>query len=83
MSKYTKGEWKIEDNDIVDEYGDAICTLGAYDDSWTDAELEEMQANAELIASAPKFLEALKKIVYPVEDIRKEAKKAIKRYKSK
>lgn len=63
MEKHTPGPWKAGkysvNNYQIAVYGSdqtKICTL----EGWNDEFLEEAEANARLIASAPKLLETIK-----------------------
>lgn len=67
MTKHTPGEWMIEGNHIIanDNWKD-ICMIirkGKYIKDEYKVSLEEAQANARLIASAPELLEAFKEYI--------------------
>ena len=64
-TKHTKGEWIIETESLLTTYHLRIEKMGMDHISF-----EEAEANAKLIAAAPKLLEALWELVDIVEDIR-------------
>lgn len=67
MSKHTLGEWAYDDHEIYSEktdHGAAICTMNTTSAHFTK---EETEANARLIASSPKLLEALQRLVKHLE----------------
>lgn len=58
--KHTPGEWTVSGKCIVN--GD-ICIAIIEDDGGYEAPIEQQEANAILIAAAPKLLESLIRIV--------------------
>lgn len=74
-TKHTKGEWfscctKSDPHFLFAKDGNvAICTFTRKQDDGIEIPIEEMQANAKLIAAAPELLEALKLIAdYYIHD---------------
>lgn len=63
-SNHTKGEWKVIGNGWVSAYGKLVAKPTS-----TNMSVEELEANAKLIAAAPELLEALKKSLKIVESI--------------
>jgi len=64
MSSYTKGEWKVNPTDDINDFHiGCVCkfqTLGIADVETDYTGEEEALANARLIAAAPALLEACK-----------------------
>ena len=74
-NKFSKGKWVISDDTsecflIESEDGGLIATV--YDGSFDDdaIHMDVVEANAKLIASAPKMFEALESFVYEIEKTR-------------
>ena len=66
--KFTKGEWIIDDIDILSEQGMAICQVyDASDSHILDQDMEVVSANTKLIAAAPDLLHRLNSIVLSVK----------------
>lgn len=68
MSNHTKGEWKAVISDVAKVMcsGQVICS-DLYDPGF-DPSIEEIDANARLLAAAPELLTALINIVEGRED---------------
>lgn len=63
-TKFTKGEWKIVDTDVVAENGCAICQVyDASESNITEMDMEIVLANLKLIAAAPDMFEALSTMI--------------------
>lgn len=63
-TKFTKGEWKIVDTDVVAENGCAICQVyDASESNITEMDMEIVLANLKLIAAAPDMFEALSAMI--------------------
>lgn len=61
MMNYTKGPWKIEDHIIVDCKGKQIASITPHRESEALEAIDQRDANAALIKSAPNMYEALSK----------------------
>lgn len=60
MSKHTQGEWKVsQDGFVISSSGLVIADTRAV----SELSIAETEANARLIAAAPKLLEALEVVV--------------------
>jgi hypothetical protein len=62
-TKFTKGEWKINDINIVAENGETICQVyDGFPTHISKMNMEIVEANAKLIAAAPEMIKLLVKI---------------------
>lgn len=63
--KGTKGEWLVDGIDVISrETGFAICQVyDGLDTHISEMNMEVVNANAQLMATAPELLEALQKVV--------------------
>jgi hypothetical protein len=70
--KGTKGEWYVINNIVTSQEQD-ICTVDIYLEAYMDIENAKQEiickANAQLIATAPKLLEALKDMMFIFESL--------------
>jgi len=61
MRMYTKGEWKVESGQVIDERGEIVAR--AYRDTECRIPPTERDCNMHLIASAPDLYEACKELL--------------------
>lgn len=66
-TKHTPGPWKLAGHSIVTD-DDAYCIAVIEDDGGCEVDPDEQEANARLIASAPALLDALKNLLFAVEN---------------
>ena len=69
MSKYSLKPWKSNGNDILDADDMVVCSFGKYSEQFTGEEIEEINANAQLIVAAPELLDIAEYSLKIVENL--------------